>query len=83
VQGAFLEAISFAVLRRLVEACEKFQDQICREHETIFVSNVHNAVKYVCDENNFRSLSRRDVDQAKDWLGNLSYLYKRCSRRAL
>ena len=76
MQDEFLETISFAVLRRLVEACEKFATQTCREHETIFVSNVHNAVKYVCDDKHFLSLSRRDAQEAKEWLEDLSSLYR-------
>ncbi len=57
---------------------------LSREHETNFVANVLNAVKYVCDKRNFRSLSRRDADMAKEWLGDLSSLYRQMQRvRAL
>ena len=82
MQDAFLETISCAVLRHLVGACRKFETQACREHETIFVSNVHNAVKYVCDDKHYRSLCRRDVDQAKEWQGDLNFLYKRMQQVA-
>ena len=75
-QNAFLDTISFAVLRQLVGACKKFQTQTCREHETIFVSNVRNAVSYICEEKHFQSLSRRDVSEAKEWLEDLSFLYR-------
>ncbi len=84
VQDAFVDTISFAVLRHLVSACEAFKTLLSREHETNFVANVLNAVKYVCDKRNFRSLSRRDADMAKEWLGDLSSLYRQMQRvRAL
>ena len=79
-QDAFLETISFAVLRHLVGACRRFETLLSREHETIFVSNVLNAVRYVCDDQNFRSISRRDVVEAKEWLADLDCLYRQMHR---
>ena len=77
VQDAFIEDISFAVLRLLVDACKAFQERTCSEGETIFVSSIVNAVKHVCDEDHFLSLSRRDSHTARQWGEDLSSLHRR------
>ena len=77
MQGAFKEAISFAVLRLLVGACREFETRVCLEHETIFVSNVRSAVKYLCQEDHFQHIDGTDKSEARGWLGNLNTLYER------
>ena len=71
-----LESICFAILRQLVEACMKHAEQSCSERETILVSNVQNAVRCVCYSNLFPSLSLEDMNQAKQWLQDLTYAYR-------
>lgn len=39
------------------------------------MNNVFNAVKYVCNDDNFKSLSRRDAGEAKEWLASLTSLH--------
>ena len=77
MQDAFKEAIGFAVLDLLVKACREFETRVCLEHETIFVSNVRSAVKYLCNDDHFQSISTSDKAVARGWLGNLNTLYEK------
>ena len=77
MQDAFKDAISFAALRLLFGACREFEGRVCLEHETIFVSNVRSAVKYLCNDDHFQSISTSDKALARGWLGNLNTLYER------
>ena len=77
MQDAFKEAISFAALKLLVDACREFETRVCLEHETIFVSNVRNAVKYLCNDDHFQHINGTDKGEARGWLANLNTLYER------
>ena len=77
MQDAFLEAISFAVLRLLVQACRIFETKLCHEHETVFVANVWKAVKYVRAKSHFQRLKGVDKAETKSWDADLRALSKK------
>ena len=77
VQDAFLETVSFAVLRLLVDACMALDEKDYSVDKIILMTHVLNAVKYVCDHRHFRSLSGDDRSEAGCWLQDLSSSYRR------